>query len=78
MTIQPTEAKPVGSPASHGLVNGSARRSMGQHAYTPQLNSPALSNAPPATQPLPGKILICYLPIAIVSYQLQSRLNKSS
>lgn len=48
--------KPVASPAAHGLLNGSAKRSMGSHSYTPQPNSPALSNAPPATQPLPGYI----------------------
>ncbi|XP_048478848.1 uncharacterized protein LOC105393136 isoform X6 [Plutella xylostella] len=46
--------KPLASPASHGQVAGAARRSMGPHSYTPQLNSPALANAPPATQPLPG------------------------
>ncbi|GBP65764.1 Vinexin [Eumeta japonica] len=51
-----TTDKPVASPASHGLLNGSAKRSMGAHSYTPQLNSPALSNAPPATQPLPGYV----------------------
>ncbi|KAJ8727671.1 hypothetical protein PYW07_001790 [Mythimna separata] len=48
--------KPVASPAAHGLLNGSAKRSMGSHSYTPQQNSPALSNAPPATQPLPGYV----------------------
>ncbi|KAH9635474.1 hypothetical protein HF086_015474 [Spodoptera exigua] len=48
--------KPVASPAAHGLLNGSAKRSMGSHSYTPQPNSPALSNAPPATQPLPGYV----------------------
>ncbi|KAJ0178827.1 hypothetical protein K1T71_005602 [Dendrolimus kikuchii] len=48
--------KPAASPAAHGLVNGSARRSMGAHSYTPQPNSPALANAPPATQPLPGYV----------------------
>nr|XP_049694828.1 sorbin and SH3 domain-containing protein 1 isoform X11 [Helicoverpa armigera] len=48
--------KPVASPAAHGLLNGSAKRSMGPHSYTPQQNSPALSNAPPATQPLPGYV----------------------
>ncbi|XP_050562511.1 uncharacterized protein LOC118268087 isoform X4 [Spodoptera frugiperda] len=48
--------KPVASPAAHGLLNGSAKRSMGSHSYTPQPNSPALSNAPPATQPLPGHV----------------------
>ncbi|XP_072939594.1 uncharacterized protein CAP isoform X11 [Epargyreus clarus] len=46
--------KPVASPAAHGLLNGTAKRSMGSHSYTPQQNSPALANAPPATQPLPG------------------------
>ncbi|XP_049869863.1 uncharacterized protein LOC126369484 isoform X4 [Pectinophora gossypiella] len=48
--------KPAASPAAHGLVNGAARRSLAAHSYTPQLNSPALSNAPPATQPLPGYV----------------------
>ncbi|XP_052749288.1 uncharacterized protein LOC113515622 isoform X3 [Galleria mellonella] len=48
--------KPVASPAAHGLVNGTAKRSMGAHSYLPQPNSPALSNAPPATQPLPGYV----------------------
>ncbi|CAB3238898.1 unnamed protein product [Arctia plantaginis] len=48
--------KPVASPAAHGLLNGSAKRSMGSHSYTPQQNSPALSNAPPSTQPLPGYV----------------------
>ncbi|XP_045494142.1 uncharacterized protein LOC123693189 isoform X8 [Colias croceus] len=46
-------AKPVASPAAHGLVNGD-KRSLGAHSYTPQPNSPALGNAPPATQPLLG------------------------
>ncbi|XP_041970911.1 sorbin and SH3 domain-containing protein 1 isoform X11 [Aricia agestis] len=46
--------KPVASPAAHGLLNGSDKRSMGTHSYTPQQNSSALANAPPATQPLPG------------------------
>ncbi|XP_045534812.1 uncharacterized protein LOC106720719 isoform X2 [Papilio machaon] len=46
--------KPAASPAAHGLVNGAARRSLQQHSYTPQHNSPALANAPPATAPLPG------------------------
>ncbi|XP_014370951.2 uncharacterized protein LOC106720719 isoform X5 [Papilio machaon] len=45
--------KPAASPAAHGLVNGAARRSLQQHSYTPQHNSPALANAPPATAPLP-------------------------
>ncbi|KOB76385.1 CAP isoform A, partial [Operophtera brumata] len=48
------DSYPVSSPAAHSLMNGSAKRSMGPHSYTPQLNSQALSNAPPATQPLPG------------------------
>ncbi|KAM3967317.1 LOW QUALITY PROTEIN: cbl-associated protein [Aphomia sociella] len=48
--------KPVASPAAHGLLNGTAKRSMGSHSYLPQPNSPALSNAPPATQPLPGYV----------------------
>ncbi|XP_075971635.1 uncharacterized protein LOC142973624 isoform X10 [Anticarsia gemmatalis] len=48
--------KPVASPAAHGLLNGSAKRSMGAHSYMPQQNSQALSNAPPATQPLPGYV----------------------
>ncbi|XP_028178114.1 sorbin and SH3 domain-containing protein 2 isoform X3 [Ostrinia furnacalis] len=46
--------KPVASPAAHGLLNGTAKRSMGAHSYMPQPNNPALGNAPPATQPLPG------------------------
>ncbi|XP_013164655.1 PREDICTED: uncharacterized protein LOC106115732 isoform X4 [Papilio xuthus] len=45
--------KPAASPAAHGLVNGAARRTLQQHSYTPQHNSPALANAPPATAPLP-------------------------
>ncbi|XP_053603944.1 sorbin and SH3 domain-containing protein 1-like isoform X16 [Plodia interpunctella] len=55
---QPTLSndKPVASPAAHGLLNGSAKRSMGAHSYMPQPNNPALSNAPPATQPLPGYV----------------------
>lgn len=52
-----TSDKPVASPAAHGLLNGTAKRSMGAHSYLPQPNNPALSNAPPATQPLPGKPL---------------------
>ncbi|XP_050343181.1 sorbin and SH3 domain-containing protein 1 isoform X10 [Nymphalis io] len=48
--------KPVASPAAHGLLNGTDKRSMGAHRYTPQPNSPALANAPPATQPLAGYI----------------------
>ncbi|RVE51933.1 hypothetical protein evm_003399, partial [Chilo suppressalis] len=48
--------KPVASPAAHGLLNGTAKRSMGAHSYMPQPNNPALSNAPPATQPLPGYV----------------------
>ncbi|KAL4706608.1 hypothetical protein ACJJTC_009020 [Scirpophaga incertulas] len=48
--------KPVASPAAHGLLNGTAKRSMGAHSYLPQPNNPALSNAPPATQPLPGYV----------------------
>ncbi|XP_060801654.1 uncharacterized protein LOC106134691 isoform X2 [Amyelois transitella] len=51
-----TGDKPVASPAAHGLLNGSAKRSMGPHSYMPQPNNPALSNAPPATQPLPGYV----------------------
>ncbi|XP_050664255.1 sorbin and SH3 domain-containing protein 1 isoform X10 [Leptidea sinapis] len=46
--------KPVAAPAAHGLLNGSDKRSMGSHNYIPQPNSPALANAPPATQPLIG------------------------
>ncbi|XP_068631276.1 uncharacterized protein [Battus philenor] len=46
--------KPAASPAAHGLLNGAARRGLQQHSYTPQHNSPALANAPPATAPLPG------------------------
>ncbi|CAH0729362.1 unnamed protein product, partial [Brenthis ino] len=49
-------SKPVASPAAHGLLNGVDKRSMGAHRYTPQLNSPALSNAPPADIPLQGYI----------------------
>ncbi|CAK1546078.1 unnamed protein product [Leptosia nina] len=45
--------KPVASPAAHGLVNGD-KRSLGSHSYTPQQNSAALANAPPATEPLIG------------------------
>nr|XP_026496921.1 uncharacterized protein LOC113401289 isoform X3 [Vanessa tameamea] len=48
--------KPVASPAAHGLLNGADKRSMGAHRYTPQPNSPALANAPPATQPLAGYV----------------------
>ncbi|XP_063824124.1 sorbin and SH3 domain-containing protein 1 isoform X4 [Ostrinia nubilalis] len=48
--------KPVASPAAHGLLNGTAKRSMGAHSYMPQPNNPALGNAPPATQPLPGYV----------------------
>lgn len=48
--------KPAASPAAHGLLNGSDKRSMGSHSYTPQQNNPALSNAPPSTQPLPGYV----------------------
>nr|XP_032512577.1 uncharacterized protein LOC116766665 isoform X2 [Danaus plexippus plexippus] len=44
--------KPVGTPAAHGLMNGDRPTS---HRYTPQHNSPALSNAPPATAPLPSQ-----------------------
>ncbi|CAH2242537.1 jg18889 [Pararge aegeria aegeria] len=51
-----TTDKPVASPAAHGLLNGTDKRSMGSHSYTPQPNSPALSNAPPATQPLSGYV----------------------
>lgn len=51
-----TTPKPVASPAAHGLLNGVDKRSMGAHRYTPQLNSPALSNAPPADIPLQGYI----------------------
>ncbi|XP_063533141.1 uncharacterized protein LOC134743561 isoform X6 [Cydia strobilella] len=46
--------KPVASPAAHGLLNGSAKRSMGAHSYMPTPNNPDLANAPPSTQPLPG------------------------
>ncbi|XP_063377116.1 uncharacterized protein LOC134664418 isoform X3 [Cydia fagiglandana] len=46
--------KPVASPAAHGLLNGSAKRSMGAHSYMPTPNNPNLANAPPSTQPLPG------------------------
>ncbi|XP_046962987.1 repetitive organellar protein-like isoform X3 [Vanessa cardui] len=49
-------SKPVASPAAHGLLNGADKRSMGAHRYTPQPNSPALANAPPATQPLAGYV----------------------
>ncbi|XP_073942959.1 cbl-associated protein isoform X4 [Choristoneura fumiferana] len=53
--VQPNQSeKPVASPAAHGLLNGAAKRSMGAHSYLPQPNNPALANAPPATQPLPG------------------------
>lgn len=52
--IMNTHDKPVASPAAHGLLNGTAKRSMGAHSYMPHPNNPALSNAPPATQPLPG------------------------
>ncbi|CAH4035517.1 unnamed protein product [Pieris brassicae] len=45
--------KPVASPAAHGVVNGD-KRSLGAHTYTPQHNSAALGNAPPATEPLIG------------------------
>ncbi|XP_045489041.1 uncharacterized protein LOC110996449 isoform X2 [Pieris rapae] len=45
--------KPVASPAAHGVVNGD-KRSLGAHTYTPQHNSAALANAPPATEPLIG------------------------
>ncbi|XP_028025848.1 uncharacterized protein LOC114239699 isoform X4 [Bombyx mandarina] len=48
--------KPAASPAAHGLLNGSDKRSMGSHSYTPQQNNPALANAPPSTQPLPGYV----------------------
>ncbi|XP_052740807.1 uncharacterized protein LOC112054660 isoform X14 [Bicyclus anynana] len=51
-----TGDKPAASPAAHGLLNGTDKRSMGSHSYTPQPNSPALSNAPPATQPLSGYV----------------------
>ncbi|XP_045765964.1 uncharacterized protein LOC123867764 isoform X7 [Maniola jurtina] len=51
-----TTDKPVASPVAHGLLNGTDKRSMGSHSYTPQPNSPALSNAPPATQPLSGYV----------------------
>ncbi|CAG9560008.1 unnamed protein product [Danaus chrysippus] len=44
--------KPAGTPAAHGLMNGDRPTS---HRYTPQHNSPALSNAPPATAPLPSQ-----------------------
>ncbi|XP_026736963.1 sorbin and SH3 domain-containing protein 1-like isoform X8 [Trichoplusia ni] len=59
--------KPVASPAAHGLLNGSAKRSMGPHSYTPQPNSPALSNAPPATQPLPGKFPTYFFTLKVVT-----------
>ncbi|XP_063360557.1 uncharacterized protein LOC134649649 [Cydia amplana] len=52
-SIAPSD-KPVASPAAHGLLNGSAKRSMGAHSYMPTPNNPNLANAPPSTQPLPG------------------------
>ncbi|CAK1598733.1 unnamed protein product [Parnassius mnemosyne] len=48
--------KPGAAPGAHGLVNGAARRALQRHSYTPQHNSPALANAPPATAPLPGYV----------------------
>ncbi|XP_077297261.1 uncharacterized protein LOC143918987 isoform X3 [Arctopsyche grandis] len=44
--------KPVASPAAHSMVTAAGAASLGPHRYTPQLNSPALSNSPSSTAPL--------------------------
>lgn len=59
--------KPVSSPAAHSMVGAAGAASLGPHHYTPQLNSPALSNSPSSTAPLALPSMYSYVIYFLIS-----------